>query len=177
MISRAIVACIVLLMTYSSVESQFHRSSESKRSRFETFSIRRDLHLRRHLENEEKDMRKPSCTSKMNVAGQKYAETLHHNPNHRRLKRQVTTNNSPRDVSPYGTAAHFSGGPESLKYKARTTLPNDQFSVGVWIQPEGGQNVPVNFLGKLELEYTEIFLSTLLMVFDHPAQTLPQALA
>ena len=152
MISRAILAAIILFVAYSSVESQFHQSSESKRNRFETFSIRRDLHLRVHLENEEQYMRKPSCTSKMKKAGQKHVETLHQSPNHKRLKRQVTTNNSPRDVSPYGTAAYFSGGPESLRYKARITLPNDQFSVGVWIQPEGGQNVPVNFLGKLPVK-------------------------
>ena len=151
MISRAILSAIILFVAYSSVESQFHPSSESKRTRFETFSIRKDLHLRTRLENEENYIRKPSCTSKINKAGQKVVATLHQSPNHRRLKRQVTTNNSSRDVSPYGTAAHFSGSPESLKYKARTTLPNHQFSVGVWIQSEGGQNVPVNFLGRLRV--------------------------
>ena len=35
-----------------------------------------------------------------------------------------------------------------LRYTGRVAIPREEFTVQVWVKPEGGQNVPVSILGK-----------------------------
>ena len=151
MISLSYLILFITLMGQYLVESQFINVPE--RVLLEKLAKIRDLHLKMTLKDEQEDVLKPSCTSTVKKLITKHLPTSYRTPEHLRLKRQLTNNNSPRNPSPYGTAAYFSGNSESLRYKGSTPLPNHQFSVGVWIKPEGGQNVPVHFLGKFYAVY------------------------
>ena len=145
----------LLSIEHCPVECHFVGSQRTgnERERLEKRHSKRDLHLKMFLRDEENDMSRPSCTSKVKRSVAMHIPASHQDlvqfHNTKRLKRQLTSSYSPRDNSPYGTAAYFSGTLESLKYTGSTALPSDQFSVGVWVKPEGGQNVPVHFLGKM----------------------------
>ena len=132
MISRNIIISAIFLAVCCSIESH------NLRNRLEKNSMKRDSVYEKFLENEERYIREPTCTSNTKAISRE-AKISDLKFNHKRFKRQLTTNNSPRDVNPYGTAAYFSGSLESLRYKGGSTLPKDHFSVGVWIKPEGGQ--------------------------------------
>ena len=151
MISLCYLIIFILIIGQYSVESQSvgARVVESERVHLEKLAKKRDLHLEMSLKDDEQEALEPSCTSRAKKMVSKRVSTSYHSPNHRRSKRQVTNNNSAREYSSYGTAASFSGNSESLKYKGSIPLPNHQFSAGVWIQPEGGQNVPVHFWGNI----------------------------
>lgn len=143
-----LIAFLLIIVQYE-VESQIigSRIEKHERAHLQKLAVKKDLHMKTIQRNEEIEMMEPSCTSKRKTVSSFLPSSLTRREEHKRLKRQVR-NNSPRDASPYGTAAYFSGNSESLKYKGTASLPNHQFSAGVWIQPEGGQNTPVHFVGK-----------------------------
>ncbi len=137
------VLLVLVHLDFVASGADFSRRFESAERRLEKFRIKRDLHFRDVLNEgtqfvcasqRKKPLRRESITSPLSSG---------------RVKRQVrTSNESPRDADVYGTAVAFSGGAECLKYSGSEALPNHQFSVGLWVKPEGGQHTPVSILGK-----------------------------
>ena len=63
-------------------------------------------------------------------------------------QRHPTTNATPRNgPSQTGKALYLSGN-QGLKWIGKDILPNQEFSVALWIKPEGGQVDPVHVIGK-----------------------------
>ena len=135
--------------------------------RLTNLQTKRGLHFGNVLKKETEAAERASCTG----------STLAH----RRPKDDVTSpqhlnflsiaRRQKRDVdeirSPYGTATVFSGTAAALKFTGRTALPNHQFSVAVWVKPEGGQKVPVNILGNGFLLFFKIYNTALFWLSFH----------
>ena len=63
------------------------------------------------------------------------------------------SNATPRDgPSPTGKAMHL-GGTQGLRWMGKRDLPNGEFTVAMWVKPEGGQKDPVSILGR-QLKYS-----------------------
>ncbi len=65
-----------------------------------------------------------------------------YNPTYFRRQRRSASNPA-QELSGY-----FKGSGEVLRYTGRVAIPREEFTVQVWVKPEGGQDVPVSILGK-----------------------------